>query len=284
MTDNDTSFTPDTSIFVVSGGAGASGDLLLHTLLAQFPDIRSVVNVYPNTYRIEQIDAIVAQAIARQALIVHTLVDHDLRLYLHETARLHNIAEVDLVGELLEQLSHHLNTKPLGQPGRYRSFRNSYFKRIEAIEYTVQHDDGQRPHELSQAEIVVIGVSRVGKTPLSIYLSLEGWKVANLPLIPTIRLPSEFNNIEPSRVVGLTIAPAQLLRFRRSRQQHLGISEGNYFDLRAIGEEVSAANHLFSQLGCTVIDVTDKPIEATSEEVIDAVTIRLRHSNFSYQE
>jgi regulator of PEP synthase PpsR (kinase-PPPase family) len=275
MVRNDRGQLLDRPIYVVSGGAGASGDLLLQTLLAQFAEAYAPVSLYPDTHTVEQVDRIVSQAVARHALIVHTLVDNTLRNYLHAITRTYHVPEVDLVGELLDQLSHHLGEEPLGQPGRYRAFRNGYFKRIEAIEYTVQHDDGQRIHELNQAEIVVIGVSRVGKTPLSIYLSLEGWKVANLPLVLGIPFPNELNSIEPARIVGLTVVPAQLLRFRRSRQQQLGIKEGGYFDLKSISEEMSAAQHLFSQLQCTVIDVTDKPIETTSEEVIAAITARL---------
>jgi regulator of PEP synthase PpsR (kinase-PPPase family) len=159
----------------------------------------------------------------------------------------------------------------LGQPGRYRQYRNDYFRRIEAIEYSVKHDDGQRVDEFVDADIIVLGVSRVGKTPVCVYLSLEGWKTANYPLVPGNPLPSVFERIPPSHVVGLTLAPAQLLRFRIARQQALGIQGGDYVDLARIIDEMRAANHLFSQHGFHMIDVTDKPIEATSEEIIAAV-------------
>jgi regulator of PEP synthase PpsR (kinase-PPPase family) len=220
-------------------------------------------------------EEVAARAAGERALVVHTLVDRNLRQLLCTAMVAHKVPAVDMVGDFLEQLSQHLHAEPLGQPGRYRAFRKDYFKRVEAIDFAVKHDDGQRLFELDQAEIVLLGVSRVGKTPLGIYLSLEGWKVANLPLVPGISLPNEVCEINAGRVVGLTIAPAQLVRFRQSRQRSLGVEGGAYVDLQHVIEEVRAANHLFSRHGFIVIDITDKPVEASSEEVVAAVTQRL---------
>jgi [pyruvate, water dikinase]-phosphate phosphotransferase / [pyruvate, water dikinase] kinase len=263
------------SIHLVSGGAGASGELLLYTLLAQFPNNIAPVRMWPQVQTPAQIDEIVAQAAADNTLIVHTFVDSDLRRYLIARAQAHHVSDVDLVGDLMEQLAGHLGTSPLGQPGRYRTLRNGYFKRIEAMEFAVKHDDGQRLFELDQADIVLIGISRVGKTPLAIYLSLEGWKVANVPIVPYIDPPLELERVAPARIVGLTVAPAQLVRYRESRQRYLGVSGGDYVNLEHVIAEVRAANHLFSKLGIVVIDATDKPIESSSEEVVAAVTARL---------
>lgn len=278
MSSNDGGNRPVKRIYVVSGGAGASGELLLHTLLAQFPDTATAVTVCPYIHTVEQVNEVAAQASADQAIIVHTMVDRDLRAQLRAAALQSFVPEIDLVGNMLGELAQHLRVQPVGRPGLYRELRNGYFKRIEAIEFAVNHDDGQRASELAQAEIVLLGVSRVGKTPLSIYLSLEGWKVANFPVVPGIPLPPELAQVAPARVVGLTLAPTQLLVFRRSRQHNLGIEGGAYLDPQQVIEEVRAVRHLFGQHGYTVIDVTDKPIESTSEEVVAAVLSRLSHA------
>ncbi|HXF63781.1 MAG TPA: pyruvate, water dikinase regulatory protein [Caldilineaceae bacterium] len=259
-------------VYIVSGGVGASGELLVRTALAQFPNVRVPVTVWPYIHTTAQVAEVVERAAEEKAFLVHTLVDRNLRRLLIERARACQVIAVDLLGELLDSLANELQEEPLEQPGRYRELRNGYFRRIDAIEFAVNHDDGQRIAELPQADIVLIGISRVGKTPLSVYLSLQGWKVANIPIVLGMDMPAELAQVERRRIIGLTIEPQQLLRFRRSRQQHLGISGGAYVDMAQLVEELRAANHLFARGGYKVIDVTDKPIETTSEEVIAAVT------------
>lgn len=266
---------PIRPVYIVSGGVGASGELLTRTVLAQFAGIRTPLTVWPHTHDPRQIQEVVARAAQENALIVHTLVKPDLRRRLIEEAAAVHLTSVDLVGPLMDHLAATLQTEPLGQPGRYRTLFNSYFKRVEAIEFAVNHDDGKRVEDLIRAEIVLLGVSRVGKTPLSIYLSLQGWKVANIPLVSEMPLPAELADVPRERVVGLTIEPQQLLIHRRHRQRHLGIAEGAYADRQAVVEEIRAANHLFYSAGYAVVDITDKPIETSSEEVIAVVTGRL---------
>lgn len=266
-------------VYIISGGVGASGELLTRTVLAQFADTRTPVTVWPHIHQPQQLDEIVAQAVEENALLVHTLVKPDVRARLAEAAAAANLTNIDLVGPLMEQLARTLQSEPLGQPGRYRTLYNSYFKRIEAIEFAVNHDDGQRIEELIRAEIVLLGVSRVGKTPLSVYLSLQGWKVANIPLVPEIPLPPELDDVPRERIVGLTIEPQQLLLHRRHRQRHLGIPQGAYAGREEVVEEIRAANHLYHAKGYVVVDITDKPVETSSEEVIAAVTRRLNEAH-----
>jgi regulator of PEP synthase PpsR (kinase-PPPase family) len=262
-------------IFVVSGGAGASGELLVRTLLAQFPNVHVPVKLWRHVHEVDEVQEIVAEAVATHATVVHTLVKEETRHLLVRETEAAQIPAFDLIGSLLDHLAHELHEPPLGQPGRYRTLHTSYFDRIEAIEFTVNHDDGKRIADLPQAEIVLLGVSRVGKTPLSIYLSIQGWKVANVPVVPGIALPAELAEVPDARIVGLIIEPHQLLIHRRYRQTHLGIGEGSYSDRASVVEEVRAANHLFYARGYPVIDVTGKSIETTSEEVLSTVTRRL---------
>jgi hypothetical protein len=150
--------------------------------------------------------------------------------------------------------------------------REAYFKRMEAIAFAVAHDDAQRIDELSEAQIVGVGPSRVGKTPLSIYLSVVGWKVANVPLIPDLPPPAQLLEVDRRRVVGLIIEATQLVAHRRWRRHALGIpQDSSYTDPAQIYEELEWVRSFCRQHGFAILDVTDRPIEASAEEVITLI-------------
>ena len=259
-------------IFVVSGGMGATGELLARTVLAQFKQANVPINIKAHIHEPHQVADAVMQAAQAGGLIVHTMVNDARRQNLSELAAEQNVPAFDIAGPLLAHLSRELGQEPLGEPGLYRRLHAAYYDRIAAIDFAVAHDDGKRVEDLPDAEIVLIGASRVGKTPLSMYLSMLGWKVANIPLVMEVPPPDELFMVDRARVFGLTIEPSQLLRHRQSRRPHLGIDRGAYFNRNRIAEELRAANHLFYKHKYTVIDVTDKPIETTSEEIIGAVS------------
>jgi hypothetical protein len=173
------------------------------------------------------------------------------------------------MGPLLARLSQQLGDSPSEHPGLFRQLNEEYFRRIETMEFALRHDDGQRPHQLDQAEVVLVGVSRTFKTPLSIYLAFRGWYVANVPIVPKVRPPAALFNLPPGRVCGLTIDPTRLTELRRAREAHLGGAVGDYADLDAVRGEVEYAASIFrSQRDWPVVDVTDKPIEETAVEVL----------------
>jgi len=260
-------------IYIVTGGEGISGEQIVRTALAQFESSDVPVIIVPHVRELAQIEAAVQEAAHTRGTIVHTLVDADLRQALIQRARQENVPALDLMGGLLSHLTHVLGKEPLGQPGLYRQMREYYFERIEAIEFAVSHDDGRKPHELDQAEIVLIGVSRVGKTPLSIYLSVQGWKTANVPVVPGVDLPAELFQIDPHRIIGLTIDPDQLVAHRRWRQRRLRAGGGgDYVHPEALREQVEVALRLFREHGFAVLDITDKPIEESAAEVIAILT------------
>jgi [pyruvate, water dikinase]-phosphate phosphotransferase / [pyruvate, water dikinase] kinase len=264
-------------IYIVSGGTGASGKQLAQTALAQFPDAGVEIIVVNPILSVEQLDDVVAQAATTGGTIIHTLVDAELRAYLEDRARSESVSAIDPMGPLLTHLARKLQQQPLGQPGLFRKLREDYFKRITAIEFAVDHDDGQRTRDLHLAEIVLAGVSRVGKTPLSMYLATQGWKAANVPLVKGVSPPRELFGIDRRRVVGLTIEPGQLIGHRRARQQRLGTTaSAAYTDPEMIFEEVEFAHEIFRQGQFAIVDVTDRPIEETAEEVIARVIQRLR--------
>lgn len=261
-------------IFIVSGGIGASGEQLVRTALAQFKEAQLPVVVIPHVRTVEQIEDVVRQAAATHGTILHTLVETNLRRSLIRLAKEKNAVAIDPLGPLLSRMAVILDREPIGQPGLYRQLREAYFDRVDAIEFAVAHDDGKKVDELHLAEIVLVGPSRVGKTPLSMYLSVLGWKVANIPLIREMVPPPELFTVERKRVVGMTISPSQLVAHRRRRQGRLGASRGGsaYHDPLRLADELEAAELVFRRGRFVVIDVTDKPIEESAEEVIALVT------------
>ena len=262
-------------IYIVSGGAGASGEQLVYTVLAQFPESRVPVITLGHVRRPEQIEDAVTQAQATCGTIVHTLVDGPLRSHLVQLAQERGVATIDLMGDLMSRLAELLGQQPAGHPGLYRQLHQDYFERVASIEFAMAHDDGRNPEGWPLADIVLVGVSRAGKTPLSMYLSVLGWKVANVPLVMELAPPSELFQLDSRRVIGLTIEPGRLLGHRQQRQRHLGApGPSAYTDPVAIYEEVEAARQVFKQGGFSTIDVTDKPIEASADEIIALITRR----------
>lgn len=258
-------------ILIVSGGFGASGEQLARTALAQFvAGVAVEVRVIPHVLTEEQIFGAVEAARKEHGTILHTLVDPKLRLAMIDRARARNVIAIDLIGRLLSHLASELGQRPLGRPGLYRQLREDYFQRIEAIEFTLLHDDGKKIDELDDAELILVGPSRVGKTPLSIYLSTLGWKVANVPLVRELPVPRQLSEADRGRIVGLTIDPMQLLSLRQRRQEGLRLgSRSTYTNPEVIVEEVEDARRLYRREGFPIINMTNRQIEEAADEVIN---------------
>ncbi len=262
-------------LYIVSGGVGASGEQLVYTVLAQFPKSRVPVITVGHVRQPEQIEDVVAQAQASGGIIVHTLVDGRLRDHLVRRAHEQSVVAIDLVGDLMSRLVELLKEEPAGHPGLYRQLHQDYFERVASIDFAMAHDDGRNPGGWPLADVVLTGPSRVGKTPLSMYLSVLGWKVANVPLVMGLPPPAELFQLDSRRVIGLSIEPGQLLGHRQQRQRRLGAPGPTaYTDPTAIYEEMEAARQVYKQGGFSTIDVTDKPIEASADEIIAVITRR----------
>jgi regulator of PEP synthase PpsR (kinase-PPPase family) len=265
------------SIYIVSGGVGASGEQLVLTVLAQFQDAHVPVITVGNVRQVEQIEDVVTRAAKTGGTIAHTLVEEHLRNALIQLAQTRGVFAIDLMGPLLGRLAEILGKQPLGQPGLYRQLNLAYFERVAAIDFTLAYDDGRNSQGWPLADIVLVGVSRVGKTPLSMYLSVLGWKVANIPLVPGMPPKPELFQLDRRRVIGLHLEPDQLLIHRQRRQRQLGApGPSAYADPIAILEEVEAAKRMFKQGGFSVVDVTHKPIETSADEIIRLITRQLQ--------
>jgi len=256
-------------VFIISGGMGSSGEQLARTALAQFEAADVAVTIIPGVRTDDDLRTAVEEAASCGGLILHTLVDADLRSRLVALAREHAAVELDLIGALLEHLAAALGQPALGAPGRYRALRADYFKRVEAIEFAVAHDDGRNCHELGLADVVIAGVSRAGKTPLCMYLAMHGLKAANVPVGATIPTPRQIFEVDCRRVVGLTLDPDRLVAYRRRRQRDLGgTAPTTYSDPKEIVRDLESAHELFRTRRFATIDVTTRPIEETAREVI----------------
>jgi regulator of PEP synthase PpsR (kinase-PPPase family) len=260
-------------IFVISGGAGALGKHVARIALSQFPHNDVEVIVIPQVCQLQQLTDAVNQAAARGGTIIHTMVEPELRQTLGQMAEARHIPAFDTIGLPLMQLAALLERPPLGQPGLYHGEEEAYLERIKAIEYTVDHDDGRNTHELDEADVVLTGVSRVGKTPLSIYLSVLGWKVANVPLVLGLPPPDQLFQIDRRRVIGLRIDVEELANHRRWRQRAmLGTAGNSYTDVSRLDDELDMTRGVFRRGGFAVVNVTNKPIEESADEIIALIT------------
>jgi hypothetical protein len=261
-------------IFVASDGTGETAEQVLRAALMQFETAEVEIERRPEIRAEEQIHQLVQQASQAGGLIIHTLVSDELRDAMVREGRLQNVETIDLMGPLLARLSRQFAISPSEKPGLFRQLNEEYFRRIETMEFAFHHDDGRRAHELSRAEIVLVGVSRTFKTPLSVYLAFRGWFVANVPIVLGIDQPPELFDLLPDRVIGLTIDPVRLADLRRVREQRLGGATGDYAVLEFVRREVAYARHLFDEQRWPVVEVTDKPIEESASEILALVKQR----------
>ncbi len=259
-------------VFAVSDGTGRTAERALIAALTQFAGTDVEIERRADVRSEEQVRQVVEDAAQVGGFIVHTLVSDNLRKAMLHAGRKRNVETIDLMGPLLARLSQQLAASPTEKPGLFRQLNEEYFRRIETMEFAYHHDDGRRAHELPKAELVLVGVSRTFKTPLSIYLSFKGWFVANVPIVLQVRPPAELFNLPPGHVCGLTIDPVRLAELRRARHTYLGGAGGDYADPDFVRREVEHAKNIFrSQHGWPVVDVTDKPIEEIASEILTLV-------------
>jgi len=262
-------------IYIISGGTGASGLQLVNTVLAQFPGFEVPVVAKAHVNSITQLQDVLDQSEQTGGIIVHTLVDTLLRNTMNSLGSKGSVPVIDLMGVLMEHLSEMLESNPVCRPGLYHNLNKRYFDRVEAIEFSIAHDDGLNPQDLDKAEIVLAGVSRVGKTPLAMYLAMQGFKTANVPLIPGQPPLPELDQVEPGRVIGLTIDETRLVSHRKDRKEKLRLDRhGGYSDLKMIFDELEQARKIFRQKGYSMIDITDKPLETSADEIVKIITRR----------
>lgn len=256
------------AIYIFSDGTGRTAERTLNAALTQFPKATVEIILKPEVRSEEQLEPLIAEVKKAGGMVVHTLVSQSLRDSLVRITRIHNIDAIDLMGPLLGRLSLYFANIPSQEPGLFFNLNKEYFKRIDSMQFAFNHDDGQRYFEYEKAEIVLVGVSRTFKTPLSIYLAFKGWFVANYPVILGVEPPETLSQLPLGRVFGLTTEASDLSSLRSVRQQYLGGSGGEYASISYVKKELNYANTIFEENDWPVVAVTSKPIEEIASEIL----------------
>jgi len=257
----------------------ATGDTLISlatAALAQFEGVESDRHIWPMIRSDIHMVPVIAEIEKNPGLVMFTLVDHTLREILSDECRRLQVPCVPVLDPIIGALENFLGAESRELPGRQHIMDADYFKRIDAIQYSLHHDDGQSVQDFARADVVLIGISRTSKTPTCMYLANRGLKAANIPLVPGISLPDEVLNLKNVLVIGLTASPDRLVHIRRNRLEYLNqIANTDYVDIDAIKEEVLNARRLFDAKGWPKIDVTRRSIEETAAAIISLHTRHL---------
>jgi len=262
-------------IDVMSDSTGETAEKVVRAALLQFPRAGTEIRLHTRVRTKETIRPILERSAAQGTLVVFTVVSPELREFIHSVSYELKVDAVDLIGSFIGKLSTFLDREPLNTPSGMLPLSEEYFRRIEAVEFAVKSDDGKEPRNFRKADVILVGVSRTSKTPLSTLLAQRGLKVANLPLVLGVSLPVELQEAPQERVVGLTIGLDQLLEIRQARLRQLGMpGETNYGLRDHVREELGFAQRLFAQRGWPVIDVTARAIEETAVIILDTLKER----------
>jgi len=258
-----------THIYAVSDATGITAERVVRAATVQFDDHNLQITRYGAVRDPKRISEIVAEVADTGGFVVHTFVYEDLRNAMLTEGRSQNVITIDLMGPLLARLSELLATAPRSEPGLFQPFDAAYLQRIDAINYTVRHDDGINIDDLGQAEIVLVGVSRTSKTPLSVFLAYRGWRVANVPIMLGMEPPAALFTLPRRRVVCLVVKPERLTELRMARVDRMGTRASGYADLEYIRDEVAYAYRIFERRrDWPLVDVTSKPLEEAAAEVV----------------
>ncbi|MEZ5815316.1 MAG: pyruvate, water dikinase regulatory protein [Alphaproteobacteria bacterium] len=268
-------------LHLVSDATGTTLLGLARACLAQFEHIEPVQKFWPLVRSERQLERIIARIKETPGPVIFTLVDPNMRRRLQDFCDEMGIPCVAVLDPIIRSLSSYLGEHAVGVPGLQHAMDDAYFKRVEAIDYAMRHDDGKTLKGLSKADVILVGVSRTSKTPTSVFLARRGIKVANIPLVPGVEVPNEKLSLERPMYVGLTASPQRLMHLRRTRLNSNGeavpehVKDNLYLDEEEIEEEVRLARRMFSKKDWPVIDVTKRSIEETAAEIMALLQSRL---------
>ncbi|WP_437478618.1 pyruvate, water dikinase regulatory protein [Sorangium sp. So ce1014] len=258
-------------IDVLSDSTGETAEKAVRAALLQYPDAGVQIRLHTRVRTPDIARPVLERAAREGALVVFTVVSPELREFVHASTAELNIEAIDLIGSLIGRLGTFLDREPINLPSAMLPLSEEYFRRIEAVEFAVKSDDGKEPRNFKRADIVLVGVSRTSKTPLSTLLAQRGLKVANLPLVLGVAPPPELVDAPQDRVVGLTIGLDQLCEIRQARLRQLGMpSETNYAMREHVRQELDYARRLFAaHPEWPVVDVTGRAIEETAVIILE---------------
>ncbi|OGX68374.1 MAG: phosphoenolpyruvate synthase regulatory protein [Paenibacillus sp. RIFOXYA1_FULL_44_5] len=256
-------------IYICSDSIGETAERVVQATMKQFNSIDMETKKIGHIKSEEEITAIMEEAAETGGFIAYTLVQPELRQMVKDESIRLGVRAVDIMGPMIQAFVDTFHGSPNRTPGLLHQLDEEYFHRVEAIEFAVKSDDGRDTSAFTKANLVLIGISRTSKTPLSIFLAYKGIKVANFPLVPEVKLPDELLQIPARRIIGLTMQADKLLKIRTERLKTAGLpSSAKYASLERVIQEQEYADHWFRKIGCSTVDVTDKSIEETAEIIM----------------
>ncbi len=259
----------DYTIYLLSDSLGETAQYVARAAANQFPDVSFHYKPIPFVEDIDYLAQVLDKIDTEKSILMYTLVVKELSDFIRDYCMQRKIPFVDVLALPFQAIESMTGEQPKGQPGLVQRMDESYFKKIESVEFAIKYDDGKDPTGLKLADLVLIGVSRTSKTPLSMYLAYRGLKVANLPLVPQVKVSEKLFEVPKNRIVGLTIRPDVLGNIRRERLLSLGVVGGSdYTDMARIFEEIDHAEKIMKRIGCPIIDVSHKAVEETANVIL----------------
>jgi hypothetical protein len=260
-------------LHLVSDSTGETLITVARAVAAQYANVTAVEHVYPLVRSQKQLDRVLDEIEEAPGIVLFTLLEKDLVGRLEAKCKQINIPSLSIIGPVMQLFQAYLGAATTGRVGAQHTLNAEYFKRIDALNYTMMHDDGQHVEGLEEADVVLVGVSRTSKTPTSIYLAHRGVRAANVPLVPGAEPPAQLFELKRAKVVALTISPDRLIQIRRNRLSNLHEDrESAYTDIEAVRSEIVRARRMFEKYGWPVIDVTRRSVEETAAAVINVLT------------
>lgn len=263
------------NVHLVSDSTGETLNAVLRAVAPLFDGVTPLEHSYYLVRSRRQLDRVLSEVEAFPGVVLFTIASHELRDVLEAHCKALNIPALPLLDQVLTMWEHHLKIRAGEKTGSKQALDENYFRRIDALNYTMLHDDGQMVAEFNQAEVVLVGVSRTSKTPTSIYLANRGIRTANFPLVPKAPIPPQLMELKKPLIVGLKISPDRVIAIRRNRLLSLNAdATSTYVDEDAVREEITDANRLYERQGWPVIDVTRRSIEETSAAILNLLADR----------
>ncbi|MBN4069452.1 MAG: phosphoenolpyruvate synthase regulatory protein [Alkaliphilus sp.] len=257
-------------IYIISDSIGETAEQVAKAGISQFDFTNYEIRRYPHMTDKIQLTEIIDRAKDENALIIFTMVVNELSEYITDACSHYDIPYIDVMSPVIYSMSHALQMTPKKEAGLHRKLDATYFRRIAAIEFAVKYDDGKDPRGLKKADLILVGISRTSKTPLSMYLAHKKIKVANVPLVPEVQLAKELLEVNPKKIIGLTTDPVKLTQIRQERLKALGLKqEANYASMERILEEMDYSEKVMKRLNCPVIDVSTKAVEESASIIME---------------
>ncbi|MCY9016296.1 kinase/pyrophosphorylase [Priestia megaterium] len=259
-------------LYVISDSVGETAELVVKAASSQFNMTDFVIKRVPYVEDIATLSEVVSVAKMNNAIIGFTLVKPEMREFLIQEASKNGVEVFDIIGPLIDKIQSSYQLSPRYEPGMARKLDEDYFKKVEAIEFAVKYDDGRDPRGILRADIVLIGVSRTSKTPLSQFLAHKRLKVANVPIVPEVDPPEELFGVSPEKCIGLTISPEKLNDIRKERLKSLGLNDkAIYANIGRIKEELEFFQGIVDKIGCEVVDVSNRAVEETAGIILNTI-------------